>query len=137
MSMYEMMFGSNGFARAAVLLPVLGVSDVGRFRDCWVEKDEAGEPIVVVYTRNGGGNRPDYAEIIERLQQHPLYVRDADDAFDCTYATFYFRCPPEYRDDLLAVAESEPVDTDERWQRAIAAIAEGLRPAPDGSTGPT
>ena len=112
------------YARGSILLAALGNPDPGRFRDAWVEKNEDGEPVIAIYTRNGGGNRESYEDVIADLQDHPLYLRDADDDFDSTYATFYFRAPDELRDQLRQVAV-EPVDMSERWQAAIAALAGG------------
>jgi hypothetical protein len=131
MSMYEMVFGTDGRGRAEVLLPLLGNPDVGRFRDCWIEKAPDGDPVIAVYTRNGGGNRPDYADVITALQQHELYLRDTDDDFDSTYATFYFRTPAKYRDMFRQVA-GDPVDMDERWAVAIEAIGGAI----DGTSAP-
>ncbi len=136
MSMYDLVAGDGGQRdRGAILLAVLGNPNVGRFRDAWVEKGEAGEPVIAIYTRNGGGNRQCYCDdgehelsgpctgviASELLPAHPLYLRDVDDSFDSTYATFYFRTPDEYRDALAEVAQ-EPVDTDARWQQMIAAL---------------
>ena len=56
-----------------------------------------------------------------RLPTHPLYIRDQDDDFDCTYATFYFRVPPEHLEELAPLA-GEHVDMDEVWAKAISAI---------------
>jgi len=50
-----------------------------------------------------------------RLPKHPLYVRDVDDDFDCTYATIYFRFPDEYADDLKRLENKEPFDPSARW----------------------
>jgi len=52
MSFYNLIFGEN--PASDVLLATLGLSrdDVGRFRDCFVSDGK-----IVVYTRNGGGNR--------------------------------------------------------------------------------
>lgn len=141
MSMYHLVFGGDGARdRGAVLLGLLGfetLGDVGRYRDAWVERDPNGKPIIAIYTRNGGGNRQCTAEALEldeqcdgtctgcvathKLPAHPLYVRDQDDSFDSTYATFYFFPPDEWVEPLTQVA-SDPVDTDQRWQDAIAAI---------------
>ena len=120
---------------------------MARFRDCWVEKGDDG-PVIAVYTRQGGGNRecwcesrnavidaaqhvPDQccAACNEALAAHPQYLRDADDDFDATYATFFFRVPKQWRDTLAKAAE-EPVNMSERWQQAIDRIKSGeLRPA--------
>jgi hypothetical protein len=145
MSLYEIAVadGHQG-ERAAVLLPVLGSPVVARFRDIWVEKGEDG-PVIAIYTRQGGGNRecncgeqgnvaqhaPEqcYAACNEALAAHPLYLRDADDTLDSTYATFYFRPPAELRY-ALASAAVDPVNMSERWQAAIGRIKSGeLRPA--------
>lgn len=52
MSFYNMIFGKNPMSD--VILATLGLtrSDVGRFRDVYLEEDT-----IAVYTRNGGGNR--------------------------------------------------------------------------------
>lgn len=144
MSMYEAAVADgNQHERGAVLLGMLGSPVVGRFRDAWVEKSADG-PVIAIYTRQGGGNRecycdsePErahvpgqcYAACNEALAAHPLYLRDADDDFDRTYATFYFRAPQEWRE-VLAEAAVEPVNMSERWQEAIDRIGRGeVRPA--------
>lgn len=52
MSMYNLLFGNNPMSE--IILATLGLrtSDVGRFRDCFIDEDR-----IAVYTRNGGGNR--------------------------------------------------------------------------------
>jgi hypothetical protein len=120
--MYNMVMGDgNEGVRGGILVTALGGPDVGRFRDAWVEKGEDGEPVIAIYTRNGGGNRESYEEVITGLQAHPLYLRDADDDFDSTYATFYFSAPEELREQLREVAQ-EPVNMSERWLAAIDAL---------------
>lgn len=88
MSLYNAVFGAN--PDADKLLEVLGKTkaDFGRFRDVFIEDD-----CIVVHTRNGGGNRDDYQDVFEEMSNHPWYVQDADDDFDCTYANIYFRIP--------------------------------------------
>ncbi|MDP1711963.1 MAG: hypothetical protein Q8K86_05850 [Candidatus Nanopelagicaceae bacterium] len=90
-----MLFGTNPFAELLLSLLDLKPGDVGRFRDCYVSED--GKRIVV-FTRNGGGNREDYENVISQLQKHPAYVKDYDDDFDCTYASFEFNVPEEHKD---------------------------------------
>lgn len=133
--MYDLVVGDGGQgARGAFLLHVLGSPEPGRFRDAWVEKGDDGEPVIVIYTRNGGGNRECYChdhpevgcleKVIEDLQAHPLYLSDEDDDFDGTYATFRFRCPDDAEvRDLLAGAADGRRDMDAEWQKAIASIA--------------
>jgi len=144
MSLYEIAVADgHQHERGAILLAVLDNPVVTRFRDAWVEKSDDG-PVIAIYTRQGGGNRtcycdedpqprhvPEncYAACNEALQAHPLYLRDADDAFDSTYATFWFRVPDECRE-VLAEAAVEPVNMSERWKAAIARIERGeIRPA--------
>ncbi len=122
--------------RAQILLPLLGftsTAEVGRFRDCWVENWD-GRPVIAVYTRNGGDNRVCYCtdeddrqpcsgERMTEIISHPLYLRDADDTFDGTYATLYFRVPPEHSARLIKVAQ-EPVDMSANWLRVITKLNE-------------
>ena len=130
MGLYDVVLGDGHQGeRGAVLLAMLGNPGVGRFRDAWVEKGDDGEPVIAVYTRIGGPNREDYAAVIDALAAHPQYIRDADDSFDATYATFWFRVPALARDALARVAV-EPVDMSARWREAIARVQRGeLRPA--------
>jgi hypothetical protein len=144
MGLYDVVMGDGRQQeRGALLLQMLGSPTVTRFRDAWAEKGDAGEPVIAIYTRQGGGNRQCYCEELERehvpeqcyaacneeLARHPLYVRDADDEFDATYATFYFRAPDQFRA-LLAAAAVDHVNMSERWQAAIDRVKAGeLRPA--------
>lgn len=135
MSMYDLVAGdSHQRDRGAHLLAALGNPDPGRFRDAWVEKGDDGEPVIAIYTRNGGGNREcycsqeDHAEsgpctalVGQKFAEHPLHIRNADDEFDSTYATYYFRAPDEYRDQFAEIAQ-DPVDMSARWKTLIDAI---------------
>lgn len=118
-----MMFGRN--PAADVILATLGLSryDVGRFRDCFVADGE-----IAVYTRNGGGNRDEYWPVFERLAEHPLYLRDRDDDFDCTYATIFFKLPEEYADDLRRL-DSGPFEPSQRWAELLAKLEAPKPPA--------
>lgn len=117
MSFYNAVFGENALADA--ILATLGLTrgDVGRFRDCFVHNGE-----IAVYTRNGGGNREAYQGTINKLSEHPCYVRDEDDDFDETYATIYFRFPEEFAEELKKLDTNEPFDPSQRWLDAIAAM---------------
>jgi hypothetical protein len=61
MSMYGTLFGQN--PAAGLLCAILGKrpADFGRFRDAFVA-ERNGEPVIAVYTRNGGGNRSCFCE---------------------------------------------------------------------------
>lgn len=126
MSLYNMVAGYH--PHAGLVLHLLGKEpgDFARFRDAWVERDEQGAPRLAIYTRLGGGNRDDCEDTIDSITEHPLYLHDADDSFDCTYATFYFRVPDEHLqevDDALP-KDVGPVDTDARWQQLINSIGD-------------
>lgn len=104
--LYNMLFGWN---HACVLLaPMLTDENpqqfFPRFRDCYLSED--GEHIEI-FTRVGGGNREGYADEIEKLRSMPTYVSDEDDDFDCTYATFTFGVPEEWRADFEHVRAGE------------------------------
>jgi hypothetical protein len=154
MGLYDIVLGDGlQGERGALLLPLLDQPTVARFRDAWVEKGDDGRPVIAVYTRQGGGNRtchcdakagtPEfkaehvpsncYSACNEELARHPLYIRDADDAFNATYATFWFRLPGTLPDDVrrvLTEAAIDPVDMSERWRQAIKRVESGeLRPA--------
>jgi hypothetical protein len=118
MSMYNLMFGRNPYA--AVVLATLGLTpgDVGRFRDAFVANGE-----IAVYTRNGGGNREAYQEVIDKLAESPYYLRDEDDDFDCTYCTIYFSFPPDYAEGLAAMDAGVPFDPDARWHALFEALS--------------
>lgn len=124
MSFYNILFGVNG--AAPILLATIGLrmEDVPRFRDCHLSDGN-----IAVYTRMGGGNRGhwDFEEsdpgpecscpgcrAQHVLARHEHYLYDEDDDFDCTYATYYFRVPKEYKD-AIAVLESGEFKPDERW----------------------
>lgn len=62
----------------------------GRFRDIYLNGDGTK---IILYTRNGGGNRDAYYYIFDVLREHPNYISDYDDEFDCTYAYLEFSIP--------------------------------------------
>jgi hypothetical protein len=67
-----------------------------------------------------------------RLPAHPLYVRDSDDEFDGTYATFYFRAPESCREVLGQIA-GEHVDMSEVWMEMLDHLKESLTPTEEAS----
>lgn len=114
--LYNSMFGTNEHAGLiTTILQARQRFEVGRFRDAFVEAD--GERILIrIHTRNGGGNREDQVDAIESMQEHPWYVRDADDNYDYTYADFYFE------PDLLWIAANlgESLATTDEERAALA-----------------
>src|ERR1700712_5410738 len=78
-NLYNIVHGTNPYA--GKLLELLGLTRAytGRFRDCFMQAD-TGELEIVVYTRNGGGNRAQHEAVTAKLRAHPLYKRDYDAA---------------------------------------------------------
>lgn len=121
MSLYNMLFGAN--PAGGVLLQILGLSaaDIPRIRDVFIDGDN-----IVIYTRTGGGNREFYDEKNDEnpdgpwnsnMVENPHYLRDEDDDFDCTYASFYFKFPDDYAEDLKALAAQRQNHTpSQKWQ---------------------
>lgn len=91
--MYNMLFGENDLADVLLKMLNLTKEDCGRYRDCYL--DIMGEKIII-YTRNGGGNREDYEDVFDVLSKHPNYICDYDDDFDCTYASIEFSVPDKF-----------------------------------------
>lgn len=115
MSLYNAINGVN--PSTFFILPMLGKhpDEYPRFRDCFTgelenseENDQFGIPkkktseeeVISVYTRVGGGNREDYESEIESMQNMPTYLKDYDDDFDSTFATFVFSIPEEFKEDF-------------------------------------
>lgn len=68
-----------------------------RWRDAWLE-DRTGELRIIVLTRCGGGNRPDYQSVFDEISKHPYYIEDYDDDYDNTYAFFAFKIPDKFKE---------------------------------------
>jgi len=135
MSLYNMLFGMNPLT--PILLAVLDLDQkngqwrTGRFRDIYYDKEKEK---IVLYTRNGGGNREHYNDesepgpkctctgctITHHLPKHPNYLRDYDDDFDCTYAYVEFSVPERYKaalDELVTKSKIENVN--EKFERVL------------------
>lgn len=120
--LYTLLFGTHSAADRVLEILGLRKRDLARFRDVHVH---AGE--VAVYTRLGGGNRPDYADTWAYIRASPHYLRDADDGFDSTYATAWFRFPEEHAAELAALEVVEPWDPDRRWKEKLAQLESAPR----------
>lgn len=123
--LYGLMHGE--FGEAAFLCRILDIQhpthnptgeyDPGRYRDIYPNADGSQ---IILHTRNGGGNRPDYRDTIRSLRKHPRYDYDEDDDFDCTYADFYFNTPAEYLEAVKRLASGkEPPTMRERTQAVL------------------
>lgn len=112
MSLYNMVFGENASQKEFLFkLLDLGPEDFGRYRDIYVTEDH-----IVVYTRCGGGNREEYEYVFSEMEDHPLYSHNADDDFDCTYASIFFKHPDEFKDILKELAKGT-VTPSEKWTK--------------------
>ena len=107
-----MLFGTNKLA--PMLLATLNIDEdsIPRFRDCFID-----DGLIVIHTRTGGGNREYYESQNEELTEHPNYLHNSDDEFDCTYANFYYSFPDEYKDDLTKISQGNvDIKPSEKWQ---------------------
>lgn len=128
--LYNAMHGVND--HADTLLEWLGINQpdssftAGRFRDCYLNDDGTR---IVLFTRNGGGNREQYQDVMDELSTHPCWVRDFDDDFDSTYAYIEFTVPTEFQEQAKLMVTGEPVlSLREKTQRVIDAIRNGEQP---------
>lgn len=134
MSLYNLIHGFNPLAGALLSALNLTPDACGRFRDCFLARADDGKLEIHVYTRNGGGNRPDYIEVTQALRKHPEYIYDEDDDFDCTYATYKFSVPSKFAEALEKLAEHDgavPSSPQERFQAFMDKLQSGPSDDPD------
>jgi hypothetical protein len=108
-NLYNMMHGYE--PTAGFVLQALNVNPdaIPRFRDAYVtyrdKPPEAGEKagvmIMVILTRTGGPNRPDYEVENASLRLLPGFIDDVDDEFDSTFALFRYTLPDQWRPQLV------------------------------------
>ncbi len=110
-----MLFGKNVFAEALLKILNLNKEETGRFRDCYLSDANT----IVVYTRNGGGNREEYQSVIDKLKTHPNYKKDYDDDFDCTYCSIEFNVPEQYKEFIAKLTEEAGVGKNpkDKWKQ--------------------
>lgn len=118
------------------LLPMLGKhpNEYPRFRDCFAgelytddELDGFGIPVlkhgseeyISIYTRVGGGNREEYEKEIIDLQNSEGYVKDFDDDFDSTFATFVFKVPERFKNDFRLIKEGKIEETSQEYKDQV------------------
>lgn len=122
------------------ILDLAGIGDanLGRHRGTFLERDEdTGDPVIVVHTRNGGGNRECYQDDCDgactgciqtdAIPALPTYLRDADDDGDSTYANNYFR-PVDPEAGLAALEAEEKRINLNRLDFYRTAITDGSQP---------
>jgi hypothetical protein len=120
MSLYNMMNGVNQLT--FFVLPMLGKhpNEYPRFRDFFLQDEEHPEydNYLHVYTRCGGGNRGcDFGE--EELMKHPNFVATFDDSYDCTYGTYVFSVPTEWKDDFEKIITGKLLDISDEYKVQI------------------
>ena len=129
MSLYNMMNGVNPLS--FFLLPMLGdkhPDEYPRFRDVFLNDEEHPEynGHIHLYTRVGGGNRGEgYGE--EDLYDHPNYVTTFDDSFDCTYATYVFSIPEEWKEDCSKILEGKMEEVSKEYQVQVRKVFPKLK----------
>jgi len=141
MSLYNLLFGTDPGAKTLLTLLNLSPEKAGRVRDVYVDKDEKGKYVIVLFTRNGGGNRYCWGfegcqdekhnpacmvSIINNLRAHPLYIRDYDVPEDSTYASFEFM-PPAGKTELVEhlYSKSDKKKPMEKFNELIAKMEKG------------
>jgi len=97
----------------------------GRFRDIYLNEDGTQ---IILYTRNGGGNRESYWYLFRILRKHPYYMDDRDDDFDSTYAYITFSVPPEYKEFCKSLAPGEKPETIKQKLDKTLAEMESMKP---------
>ena len=103
----------------------------GRFRDIFYQHEEGSDPKIVLYTRNGGGNRDYYQWVFDLLSKHPLYIQDYDDDFDCTYAYIEFKAPIEIINFFSGIKTGRIDTVSDKFKKEIQAMENGKEPNRD------
>lgn len=145
MNLYNLLFEHG--SSMSLLLNMLDLKNERnniRIRDCLLNADGTQ---ILLYTRNGGGNRQHYGDfqndgsderpegpdcscygccIKYDLSRHPHYIKDEDDSFDSTYAVVWFRVPHDFLDITKDMATSqEPETVGEKFKAAYEKIQSG------------
>lgn len=124
MSLYNMMHGMT--QATFFILPMLDKhpDEYPRFRDCFLNDIDHPEynDHIHVYTRVGGGNREFYRDEVNEICDNPYYITSFDDGFDCTFATYIFKIPPQWQKDYDLFMEGEIKDFSKKYQQQVRKI---------------
>jgi len=133
MSLYNAVMGTSPLAPLVIKILNLKPDGVPRFRDAWASDD--GSELVIL-TRTGGNNRPDYERENAALTQIEGYKHDCDDSFDPTFAHFTYETPERFRNDLAIVGAFLPLAGQGEDSRGPGKIEKLLRPGETPSISP-
>lgn len=116
MSLYNLINGVN--QSTFFILPMLGKhpDEYPRFRDCFVDIDDK---TINIYTRVGGGNRESHKDEIEELRKNQNYIRDYDDNFDNTFATFVFSIPEKWKIDFDKLINNKGNEISDEYKQEL------------------
>ena len=118
--MYNALFATNNDSDELLSMLDLTKDEFKRYRDCYLSKDGKS---IIVYTRLGGGNRPDYQEVYKQIKKHPYYIKDYDDDFDSTYASFEFIIPEKHKERVAEIFKTTDTTTGaEKFQELFTAM---------------
>lgn len=106
----------------------MGYYPSGRFRDIYFQNEEGEHPKIILYTRNGGGNRDYYDWVFELLSDHPLYITDYDDDFDSTYAYIEFKAPDSIIKFFEGIKTGKIPNVSEKFKNEIKEMQDGKEP---------
>lgn len=120
-NLYNMVHGTTPLT--FIILPLLGKhpDKYPRFRDCFFEDKQKPDlkGNIHVYTRVGGGNRESYQKEISELREMEGFITDYDDDFDSTYATFVYKIPEKYKNDVKLITEGKLKETSKEYQNFL------------------
>jgi len=89
----------------------------GRFRDIYLNEDGTK---IILFTRNGGGNREAYWYMFDIIKKHPNYIFDYDDSFDSTYTYIEFSIPEKFKDLCSGFSTGvKPATLTEKFEKTI------------------
>ena len=98
MSLYHLLHGkpSDELFEKLILWSDLKNIEIPRFRDISVSDKE---PVVIILTRTGGGNREEYEADNVAMTVFDTFIEEYDCSWDRTYAEFRYNIKKEYIDE--------------------------------------
>ena len=144
MSLYNIM---NGINQATLyVLPMLNKHPDAypRFRDCFIgttkenfkkldqfdipiKEQDTSKDVISVYTRIGGNNREHYKKEIDTLQKIKEYIKDFDDTFDTTFATFEFNVPTKWKKDFDLICNDKLIHVSKQYKKQLIKVYPNLK----------